>query len=153
MKKYQFINKNLIRVKSRGRLIAFAIFACIVGFWLIAFLGSKGILDLAILLNPCGMKQRYGLPCPTCGFTTVAIVFIQGRILQAFYIQPAGAILYTVSIISGFLALFTAVFGVYFRFLDRFFRQVHVKYIILALVVIVVAGWAVTLSRALAAGR
>jgi len=41
----------------------------IAGFWLIAFLGSKDIIDLVALLNPCGMKQRYGLPCPTCGMT------------------------------------------------------------------------------------
>ena len=149
MGKYQFINKN--KLSLRGRLIAFAIFGCVAGFWLIAYLASKGIINLGILINPCGMKQRYGLPCPTCGMTTAAIAFVQGHILQAFYIQPAGAMLYILSIISGFLALFIGVFGVYFRFLDRFFRQVHVKYIILALLVMLAAGWAVTLSRAFAA--
>jgi len=40
---------------------------------------------------------------------------------------------------------------VYFRFLERFFREVKVRYIILALIVIIAAGWAVTLARALAA--
>jgi len=48
------------------------------------------------------------------------------------------------------LALFTAVFGVYFRFVKRFFAEVKIRHIIVALLVIIAAGWAVTLARALA---
>jgi len=42
-----------------------------------------------------------------------------------------------------------AVFGVYFGFLKRFIAEVKVRYIILALVIIFAASWAVTLARAL----
>jgi hypothetical protein len=55
--------------------------------------------------------------------------------------------------VSAFLAFFVAVFGVYFDFLNRFFSKVKIKYIILALIIIVAAGWAITLARALAANN
>jgi len=58
-----------------------------------------------------------------------------------------------VLVVVAFLALFTAVFGVYFRFIKRFFTEVKLRHIILALIVIIAAGWAVTLARALAANR
>jgi hypothetical protein len=102
---------------------------------------------------PCGFKQRYNLPCPTCGVTTSVKAFAQGKILESFYIQPAAALLCCVLAVSAFLAFFVAVFGVYFDFLNRFFSKVKIKYIILALIIIVAAGWAVTLAQALAANN
>jgi len=85
--------------------------------------------------------------------TTSVSAFAQGRIFEAFYIQPASALLCCVLAVSAFLALFIAVFGVYFGFIKRFFAEVKIRYIILALIVIIAAGWAVTLARALAAHR
>ena len=102
---------------------------------------------------PCGFKQRYNLPCPTCGVTTSVVAFAQGKILESFYIQPAAALLCCVLAVSAFLAFFIAVSGIYFGFLNRFFTEVKIKYIILALIIIVAAGWAVTLARALAANN
>jgi hypothetical protein len=97
----------------------------------------------------CGFKQRYNLPCPTCGTTTAAFMFVRGRIFQAFYIQPAAALFCCVLIFSAILAFLTSVFGLSFRFIERFFAEVRVRYIILAIVIIIAAGWAVTLARAL----
>lgn len=102
---------------------------------------------------PCGFRQKYNLPCPTCGVTTSVIAFAQGKILESFYIQPAAALLCCVLAVSAFLAFFVAVFGVYFSFLNSFFTKVKIRYIILALIVIIAAGWAVTLARALAANN
>ena len=69
-----------------------------------------------------------------------------GKIFESFYIQPAAALLCCVLAVSAFLAFFVAVFGVYFDFLNRFFSKVKIKYIIIALIVIVAVGWAVTLA-------
>ncbi len=82
--------------------------------------------------------------------TTATLAFAQGKIFEAFNIQPACALLCCVLVVIAFLAFVTAVFGVYFHFLERFFGEVKVRYIILALIVIIAAGWAVTLARALA---
>jgi len=83
--------------------------------------------------------------------TTAAIAFVQGQIGRAFYIQPAAALICVLLIISAFLAFFTACFGVYFSFLDLVLYRPNIKYIVLALLIILAAGWAVTFARALAA--
>jgi len=81
--------------------------------------------------------------------TTSALAFAQGRIFESFYIQPAAALLCSIMVVSAFLAFLVAVFGIYFRFVKRFFVEVKIRHIILALIVILAAGWAVTLARAL----
>ena len=83
--------------------------------------------------------------------TTSVLAFAQGKIFESFYIQPAAALLCCVLAVSAFLAFLIAVFGVYFGFLKRFFAEVKVKHIILAMIIVIAAGWAVTLARALAA--
>ena len=132
-----------------------AVIVClaVVGFFGIFALAGHYNIDMGRWLGYCGFKQRYGLPCPTCGMTTATLAFAQGKIFEAFYVQPAGALLCSVLVVIALLALVIAVFGVYFRFLERFFREVKIKYIILALIVIIAAGWAVTLARALVANN
>jgi len=56
-----------------------------------------------------------------------------------------------VLVLIAILAFVTGVFGKHFRFVERFFYEVKVRYIILALIIIIAAGWAVTLAQALAA--
>jgi hypothetical protein len=83
--------------------------------------------------------------------TTSALAFGRGNVFESFYIQPAAALMCSVLVATAFFAFLTSVFGVYFDFLKHFFAEVKVKYIILALAVVVAGGWAVTLTRALAA--
>jgi hypothetical protein len=140
--------KILCRASHRQRVAA--------GIVLLVLVSSFGLFALAghykitLWPFPCGFKQRYNLPCPGCGITTSVVAFAQGKIFEAFYIQPAAALLCCVLVVVAFLALLMAVFGVYFGFLERFVNEVKVRYIILALVIIIAAGWAVTLARALA---
>ncbi|MGA1980542.1 MAG: DUF2752 domain-containing protein [Sedimentisphaerales bacterium] len=143
--------KILCRASHRQRLAAGGVFLSLAGFFgLFALMGHYKISPWPF---PCGFKQRYNLPCPTCGVTTSVKAFAQGKILESFYVQPAAALLCSVLAVSVFLAFFMAVSGIYFSFLNRFFTEVKIKYIILALIVIVAAGWAVTLARALAANN
>jgi len=143
--------KIFIRASSRQRIIAAILFLVVVAFFGFFALAGHYNIDMGRLLDYCGFKQRYGLPCPTCGMTTATLAFAQGKIFEAFYIQPACALLCCVLVTTAILAFVTAVFGVYLRFLRRFFSELKVRYIILALMVIIAAGWAVTLARALAA--
>lgn len=69
--------------------------------------------------------------------------------MEAFYIQPAAALICCVLIVIAFLALLTAVFGVYFMALKRLYDAIKIKYIIVALIIVITAAWAVTLARAL----
>jgi hypothetical protein len=143
--------KIFCRASFRQRLGAGAFFLVLAAFF--GLFALVGHYKIPLWPFPCGFKQRYNLPCPTCGVTTSVIAFAQGKIFESFYIQPAAALLCCVLAVSAFLAFFVAVFGVYFDFLNRFFSKVKIKYIILALIIIIAAGWAVTLARALAANN
>jgi hypothetical protein len=141
--------KVFCRASSRQRFTALIVFLAIAAFFgLFALIGHYKISPWPF---PCGFKQKYNLPCPTCGVTTSVTAFAQGKFLESFYIQPAAGLLCSVLVVSAFFALFLAVFGIYFSVLNRFYTQIRIKYIVLALIVITAIGWAVTLARALAA--
>ncbi len=144
----QHLNKSkfFFRASPRQRVTAAVVFLAVAAFFGLFWLTAH--YKIALWPPGCGFKQKYGLPCPTCGMTTSASAFAQGRIFEAFYIQPAAALLCSVLAVSAFLAFIIAVFGVYFGFIKRFFAEVKIRYIILALIIIIAAGWAVTLARA-----
>jgi len=141
---------QIIQQVNKLKISAAIVCLAVVGFFGLFALAGHYNINMGRWLGYCGFKQKYGLPCPTCGMTTAALAFAQGKIFEAFYIQPACALLCCVLVVATSLAFVTAVWGVYFRFLERFFGEVKVRYIILALIVIIAAGWAVTLARALA---
>ena len=153
MQASQQLNKPKIfrRASFRQRLTAAFICLAVAALFAVLWLAADGKINLSRWLNPCGFRQRYGLPCPTCGMTSSALAFVQGKIFESFYVQPAGALFCCLLVIAAFFAFLTAVFGIYFRFLERFFAEIKVRHIILAVIVIIAAGWAVTLARALAA--
>jgi len=153
MSENQQINQEKIYNKAtvRERIKAGIVFLFVLGLFVVLWLAGTERVDPGYLIGPCGFKADYGWPCPTCGITTSAVSFAKGRILESFYIQPAGGLFCIVLVVVGFLAFLMGVFGVYFRFLRRFFIEVKLRYIILSFIVIIVGGWAVTLARALAA--
>lgn len=153
MHKSQQLNKPkfLYRASSGQRLVAAIVCLGIIVFFAVFALAGHYKVDMGRWLGYCGFKQRYGLPCPGCGMTTATLAFAQGRIVEAFYIQPACGFLCSVLVITAFLAFIIAVFGIYFRFIERFFKEVKLWRLILALIIIIVAGWAVTMIRALTA--
>ncbi len=142
--------KFVSRATTRQRGIAAIVFLAIAVFFVFLHIAASGKINIGQWLGYCGFKQRWGLPCPTCGMTTSALAFAQGKILRSFYIQPAGGFFCSVLAILAFLSFITAVFGVYITFFKRFFTEIKVKYVILAIFVVIIAGWAVTLTRALA---
>jgi len=38
----------------------------------------------------CSAKQRYGVPCPTCGLTRGFVLSVHGRIRQGWRLSPSG---------------------------------------------------------------
>jgi hypothetical protein len=133
--------------RATAALIVAGIVALFGSLWLLQRVG----FDFGTLFGPCGMKQRTGLPCPTCGMTTCVLAFARGEVRTAFYVQPAGALVCSLLMVAAFFAFLTAILGVYFHFFDRLWAELKVKYVVAGLFVILAAGWAVTLARALAA--
>ncbi len=131
------------------RLRSGAVFLGLVVFVGVFHLVSTGRIQMERCLNPCGFQQRYDLPCPTCGFTASVLAFSRGEVLRSISIQPAAGLICWVLAVGAFLAFLMAVFGVYLRFLEAFFKRVRSRYVILAAVIIISFGWAVTLLRAI----
>jgi hypothetical protein len=138
------------RISARSRLLAGLVF--LVG------LGSAGLLHWAAvnnrinmesLIGPCGFKQKYELPCPSCGMTTAVIEFSRGDVLNAFYIQPAAAFMCCAAVIVVMFSFVMAAFGTDFGLIGCLTEQIKIRHIVLAAIVIVCGGWAVTLARAL----
>ena len=132
------------------------VIAAIVCLAVVAYFGAFALIahyevNMGRHLGYCGFKQRTGLPCVSCGMTTATLAFAQGNIGEAFLIQPAAGLLYCAAVLAGGLAFFVAAFGVYFDFIKRFFAEIKIRYMILAVIIIIAAGWAVTLARAVAA--
>ncbi len=128
-------------------LVACAIFGSFGTLWLLQRVG----FDFGLIFPPCGLRMRTGLTCPTCGMTTAVLAFARGQIWTAFYTQPAAGLLCALLIVVAFFTLLIVAFGVYFSFLDRLFAEVKIVHVVVGLLVVLAAGWAVTLARALAA--
>ncbi|MGC8560142.1 MAG: DUF2752 domain-containing protein [Phycisphaerae bacterium] len=62
-----------------------------IGCWLNPNYGPLGI-ERQLGTSRCGFYTRYGIPCPTCGWTTAVSHLYHGQMIQAFMTQPAGAI-------------------------------------------------------------
>jgi hypothetical protein len=143
--------KLVFFASTKRRLLAAGVFLAIAGGF--AVLWVAGHYRIKLYPFACGFKQRYGLPCPTCGFTTSAVVFAQGHIIDSFYIQPAAAVFCCITALIAIFALLQAVFGIYSPILESRLKSVKLRYVIAALVFIIAAGWGVTLTRAIIALR
>jgi hypothetical protein len=133
------------------RLIAGIIFIVIAGGFALGWL--MGRFHFTFYPFPCGFKQRYNLPCPTCGMTTAVIAFSHGDITGAFWAQPTAGFFCCLAVVIAFFALLVAVLGVYSPVIERRIASLKLRYIFAALFVIFAAGWAVTLARAIAQNR
>lgn len=134
------------RQRTIASVIAIGVLSGFAGLWLL----QKAGFDFGLIFPPCGLRMRTGLTCPMCGMTHAVLAFAQGRILTAFYLQPAAALLCSLLAATAFFAFLIAVLGVYFSFLDRLFARIRMIHVVVGLLGILAAGWAVTLARALA---
>ena len=132
---------------ARQRIVAGAIFVVIAAVFVFLIAAARGWVDPDQLLGPCGFKQSFGLPCIGCYITRSGMLFVTGRIFEAFYVQPAGAAFCCAGVLIAIYSLLIAVFGVNFRFLQCRVGKRTIWLIVLAIVVVFLCGWAVTLAR------
>jgi hypothetical protein len=132
-----------------ARLIAAAIFLGIACAFILLWLGEHGTIQFRYIFGVCGFKQRFGLPCPGCGWTHAAQAFTAGDLIRAFWIQPAAAVFCGVAILTAILALHTAVFGIHSGLQQLLIRLRFWKYVIIGSCVVILLSWLVTLARAL----
>jgi hypothetical protein len=104
--------------------------------------------DFGLLFWPCGFRVRTGYPCITCGMTRSVLAFSQGDLVEAFRLQPAAGFIGLLFVTAGVLGLFIAISGHVPGFVRRFFTEFRLKWLLLFLGLILLAGWAVTLAQA-----
>jgi hypothetical protein len=141
-------SKLFIKSTRQDRITFLVVFAIIGLVFGIFYLVEKDFVHIGPA-GGCAFERNYGVPCPTCGFTRAIIAFIQGKIIKAFYIQPAAAAICIALIWTAFFSLLSAALGVNFLFLPPV-RMWQLKHILLAVLIVLAAGWAVTLARAFA---
>jgi len=141
----QAATKMFSRASYRKRLVAALVFFAISGSF--AALWVVGRYNITIWPFVCGFRQVYGLPCPTCGYTTSVLAFTQGQVIRSFYVQPAAALFCSLMVSAAFFAFLVAVFGVYSPAFERRIVTLKLRYIFAALAFVVVAGWIVTFVR------
>lgn len=129
------------------RLIGLALFAGITAAWIFLWLAERGTIQPQYVLGVCGFKQRYGVPCPGCGWTHSAQAFVTGDIGRSFAQQPAAAVFCCLSVIVWILALHTAVFGIHFRLRQVLSNPRFWKYILICSAAVILLGWMATLVR------
>ena len=129
------------------RLVAAGVFFVIIAVFYLLRASSKGDIDLSYWFGVCGFKQRFGLPCPGCGWTHAAEMFAAGHFLQAFTTQPAAALFCVVFSLAAIFALHAAVFGIDSRLLKRIFSSKGGGVLLIAACVVILAGWLVNLIR------
>jgi len=144
-------SKWFIKSRQHDRVTFLVVFVTICFIFVLFYLIKAGFVSLGPA-GGCAFERNYGLPCPTCGWTRAINAFIEGKIIKAFYIQPAAAAGCIILLWIGFFSLLSACLGVNSPFLPPV-RLWQLKYIIAVLVIIIGAGWAVTLTRALAQMR
>ena len=141
-------SKWFVKSARQDRITFLTVFVIICLIFGIFYLAERGFVSFGPA-GGCAFERNYGIPCPTCGFTRAISTFMQGKIIKAFYIQPAAAAICIVLIWTAFFSLLSAALGVNFSFLPPV-RMWHLKHILLAALIILAAGWAVTLARAFA---
>jgi len=144
--------KKGTRAAPRHRVAAGVILVIIGSLFGFLWMAARGWVDPARYFGVCGFKQAFGLPCPGCYVTRSAMLFVSGRIVESFYLQPAGAVLCGVGVAAAVFALLISVFGVNFGFLQRRITGPAVCWAVATLLVVLAGGWAVALCRALAEG-
>lgn len=148
MDENQHVNwRNREKLSVSGRLAAGGIFAVIViGFGLL-WASANDSINLSYWLGVCGFKQRFGLPCPGCGWTHAAELFVTGHPLQAFVIQPAAGVFCVVFLLTAVFALHGAVFGINSSLLQHISCSKGVCLLLVGACFVIVLGWMVNLIR------
>ncbi len=115
----------------------------------VLWLSANGHIHLGFWMGVCGFKQRRGLPCPGCGWTGALEALLTGHPIEAFIAQPAAVFFYVSVLAAAVYALLVAVFGIHFSVFKRLVEAVGIKTLLGCAVIIFLAGWAVTLVRAM----
>ena len=101
--------------------------------------GAAGVATHTELgMQECQFLARTGIPCPSCGMTTSFSLFVRGKILGSFWVQPMGAVLAILTTLSFWAALYIAVTG---KPIARLMRTIPSRYYLPPLLAWALVAW------------
>lgn len=106
--------------------------------WVTPAAGGMGT-HLQLGLPPCGLVEVFGLPCPSCGYTTSFALFVRLRWVASFWNQPAGFALALGFALTAWAALYSAVTG---KALHRMFAPWATPRNVFAAIFLLLMAWA-----------
>ena len=101
-------------------------------------------------LAPCAMLETYGVPCPTCGMTTSFTYLVHGHPLASLAAQPAGTVLCALTCVAFWACGYAALTG---RPGGALARRLDVTGPLIALLAVVLVGWAYKIAIVVHAGH
>lgn len=101
-------------------------------------------------LAPCGLLKTFGVPCPTCGMTTSFANVAHGHVVASLRGQPAGTVLAMLTACGVWIGGYVAATG---RPGAAIARRLPTTRALVALLAIVIAGWAYTIAVVVFAHR
>lgn len=137
-----------IRATRTQRLVGLAVFLVIGGGLSLLNVLQRLNFNFGLFFWPCGFRARTGYPCLTCGMTRSVQAFSRGDWIEAFRMQPAAGFLGLVAVAAAAVGLWIASTGHIPRFVHRLRVEFRFKRLLWQLVLILLAGWAVTLAQA-----
>ena len=100
--------------------------------------------------GPCMFYQLTGRPCPGCGMTTAFAHMAHGHIVQALLVQPFGALLFVLVVLSGVGLTASAMNG---RSLTPLSYWPSVPFVLYGLIALWLAAWAFKIVYGQVAGH
>jgi Protein of unknown function (DUF2752) len=87
---------------------------------------------------PCQFLVTTGFPCPGCGMTTSFSLFVRGRVMTSFYVQPMGALL---ALIAGCCVWGGLYCGITGRAVYRVLQALPSRYYVMPILSWAIAAW------------
>ena len=138
---------------TRARLIAAAVLlGCLALLATAAYLvpDSAGLgTHQQLGMAPCSLVVLAGYPCPTCGMTTAFAHTVRGELLSAFRAHPAGFIMALATVATAAVSASVLLTGRVWRV--NWYRIPPSRFA-LAVVLIMLAGWACKLAVGVLSG-
>ena len=114
----------IVRATLRERLVSVLLVLCFAGVSLLAHRmrvdpsGTGSHTQLG--LPPCGLYDKFGIPCMSCGWTTAWAAITKMRVVEALAASPFGAVLWAVLAAGAAASAWSALSGwPFFRFIER----------------------------------
>jgi len=129
-------------VASKQKFYIFILISCLVGYiWLLFsfYHTNKSHNDFEV----CLIKHVTNIPCPSCGSTRSVLSIFQGRVLEAFFINPIGLILALTIVITPVWAIVDLFIKaeslfLFYKKAEVFFRR---KSVAIPAVILILSNW------------